>query len=89
MNHRRGLHVYILRSRTDPRRHYVGSAHHVARRLAEHNRGHVRATNGNLPWELVVSLWFPNPETAREFERYLKSGSGRAFAKRHFGRRAT
>ena len=85
MSQHRGLHVYVLRSRADPRRHYVGSAHHVARRLAEHNRGLVRTTKGNLPWELIVSLWFPNRQTARDFERYLTTGSGRAFAKRHFG----
>jgi hypothetical protein len=34
---------------------------------------------------LVVQLEFADEQTARRFERYLKSGSGRAFAKRHFG----
>jgi hypothetical protein len=31
-----------------------------------------------------VSLEFPNESAAARFEKYLKSGSGRAFAKRHF-----
>ena len=75
MNSHKGLSVCILRSRADPRRHYVGSAHHVARRLAEHNRGLVTATRANLPWELAVSLRFPEQQTAR------------AFAKRHFASR--
>jgi putative endonuclease len=51
-----------------------------------------RASNGTTlaaakfrPWELVVALEFGNEERALAFERYLKSGSGRAFAKRHFG----
>ena len=36
-------------------------------------------------WSLVVSLEFADSQLAGRFERYLKSGSGRAFAKRHFG----
>jgi hypothetical protein len=43
-------------------------------------------TISHRPWSLVVSLEFADAVTARRFERYLKSGSGRAFAKRHFGR---
>jgi hypothetical protein len=35
-------------------------------------------------WSIVVSLEFPNESTAARFEKYLKSGSRRAFAKRHF-----
>jgi hypothetical protein len=41
-------------------------------------------TATNRPWSIVVSLEFRAESTARRFERYLKSGSGRAFAKRHF-----
>jgi len=37
------------------------------------------------PWRIVVSIEFPDEGAAVRFERYLKSGSGRAFAKRHFG----
>jgi hypothetical protein len=36
------------------------------------------------PWDLVVSVEFGNGNSAVAFERYLKTGSGRAFAKRHF-----
>jgi hypothetical protein len=36
------------------------------------------------PWSLVVSMEFPNMAAAIRFEKYLKSGSGRAFTKRHF-----
>jgi hypothetical protein len=39
----------------------------------------------NRPWSLVVSIEFPTENAARRFEKYLKSGSGRAFTKRHFG----
>ena len=41
-------------------------------------------TVSHRPWAIVVSLEFPTEAEAVRFEKYLKSGSGRAFAKRHF-----
>jgi putative endonuclease len=76
--------VYILRSQTDPSRHYVGVASNVENRLEWHNHGPAGHTIANRPWSLVVSIEFPTEAQAIRFERYLKSGSGRAFAKRHF-----
>ena len=76
--------VYVLRSTSDGNRHYVGSTSDVNSRLATHNSGGSTHTERNRPWELVVSLQFANQESALAFERYLKTGSGRAFAKRHF-----
>ena len=77
--------VYILRSDTDPDRHYVGLTSDVERRLEWHNAGPSGVTVHHRPWSLVVSLKFTDAATAAHFERYLKTGSGRAFAKRHFG----
>ena len=77
--------VYILRSDTDIDRHYVGLTSDVDRRLEWHNTGPAGVTVAHRPWSLVVSLQFADATTAARFERYLKSGSGRAFAKRHFG----
>jgi predicted GIY-YIG superfamily endonuclease len=76
--------VYVLRSESDPARHYVGTASDVDERLAWHNGGPVGYTVNHRPWRLVVSIEFPNEQEAVRFERYLKSGSGRAFANRHF-----
>lgn len=78
--------VYILRSDTHPERHYVGLTSDVARRLHWHNNGPSGVTVNHRPWSLVVSLEFVDAKNAERFERYLKTGSGRAFAKRHFGR---
>lgn len=75
--------IYLLRSEMDGRP-YVGMTCDVQQRLATHNSGGSLYTAPYRPWRLVVSLQFANPEAARRFERYLKSGSGRAFAKRHF-----
>ncbi len=76
--------VYVLRSEKDPRRHYVGITSEIATRLEHHNAGKSPHTDKYRPWRLVVYVGFPTQERAIRFERYLKSGSGRAFAKRHF-----
>ncbi len=76
--------VYVLRSSVDLGRYYVGVTSDVNRRLETHNSGGSVHTMQNRPWQLVVALEFTNPDSALAFDRYLKSGSGRAFAKRHF-----
>jgi predicted GIY-YIG superfamily endonuclease len=76
--------VYVLRSERDPARHYVGITSNVQRRVQWHNAGQNVHTATNRPWIVLVALEFSTEATAKRFERYLKSGSGRAFAKRHF-----
>jgi len=76
--------VYILRSAAAPGRHYVGITNTLQDRLEWHNLGPSGHTVRYRPWLLVVSMEFRTEQAARRFERCLKSGSGRAFAKRHF-----
>jgi putative endonuclease len=76
--------VYVLRSGANPARHYVGLTAHLRERLVWHNMGPRGYTTDYRPWRLLVCLEFTDESTARRFERYLKTGSGRAFAKRHF-----
>jgi predicted GIY-YIG superfamily endonuclease len=76
--------VYVLRSTIDPNRYYTGMTTDIAVRLAVHNSGGYRHTSTLRPWQLLVSLEFDSESTAIAFEKYLKSGSGRAFAKKHF-----
>jgi putative endonuclease len=76
--------VYVLRSATDAGRHYVGITSDPDRRLEWHNHGPCGHTVGNRPWSFVVVLEFPTEQQAVQFERYLKTGSGRAFASRNF-----
>ena len=78
--------VYIIRSDVDPSRHYVGITNDLRARLEWHNRGPCGHTLSHRPWSVVVSLEFPSEKEALRFEKYLKSGSGRAFATKHFGR---
>jgi len=77
--------VYVLRSDSDPERHYVGVTSDVDSRLQWHNHGPCGHTAEHRPWSLVVVIELLTEKQALRFERYLKSGSGRAFAKRHFG----
>jgi putative endonuclease len=76
--------VYVLRSKSDPARHYVGMTANVDERLEWHNHGPCGHTSLNRPWEVILSVEFRDEPTALRFERYLKTASGRAFAKRHF-----
>jgi putative endonuclease len=76
--------VYILKTRTSPVRYYTGLTSSVSERLAAHNAGHCAHTADNGAWELDVVIAFADERRAARFERYLKSGSGCSFAKRHF-----
>jgi len=76
--------VYILRSTRLPDRYYVGLTSDVSGRLETHNSGGSLHTRKDRPWRLVVSLTFTNAGSALAFEKYLKTGSGRACAQRHF-----
>jgi putative endonuclease len=75
--------VYLLRSETHPDQTYIGSTHELRARLAQHNAGKSIHTNKFKPWDLMAYVALPDKLRAETFERYLKTGSGRAFAKRH------
>jgi predicted GIY-YIG superfamily endonuclease len=76
--------VYILQSLSDPTRYYTGITWNVRMRLADHNARGCRHTQRWTPWRVIVVVAFASERRALEFERYLKSGSGCAFAARHF-----
>lgn len=79
------FHVYLLRSVSDPQHTYVGfTQKSVQERLDEHNQKLTKTTAPHTPWEVEVAISFKNKAAAESFERYLKHGSGHAFAKRHF-----
>jgi len=75
--------VYILRSKGDPSRHYVGYTADLKRRIAEHRSARQGFTVERDDWVLHWYCAFAEEPAARAFEQYLKSGSGRAFSKRH------
>jgi putative endonuclease len=76
--------VYILRSEKAPDRFYIGLTANLKCRHEEHNAGKSIHTNKFIPWKLVIYIAFADKDKAEKFERYLKSASGRSFAKKHF-----
>jgi predicted GIY-YIG superfamily endonuclease len=76
--------VYVLIDTTTETHHYVGSTQDLQNRLAKHNAGEVPHTSKFKPWRIQTAIAFDSKEKAVAFEDYLKSGSGREFAKRHF-----
>ena len=77
--------VYVLKSADAKPNFYIGLTHDARARLDDHNAGRCPHTARHRPWQLHVTIELPDEQRAIAFERYLKSGSGRAFAKRHFG----
>lgn len=74
--------VYILKCSNG--NFYTGCTNNLEDRIKRHNSGQVDATKNILPVEIVTFIVFTDKYTAYNFEKYLKSGSGRAFSKRHF-----
>jgi predicted GIY-YIG superfamily endonuclease len=74
--------VYLLESDLAPAHRYVGLSTDLKRRIAEHNSGKSLHTAKYRPWHLVAYIAFSTRIKAEAFERYLKSGSGHAFARR-------
>ena len=76
--------VYILKSIKVANTYYVGVTSNVPARLENHNAGQSSHTAKSRPWRTLVVIEFDEEPPALQFERYLKSGSGREFARRHF-----
>jgi putative endonuclease len=75
--------VYVLKNQSVPVRYYTGVTSDVAARLVAHNAGRCPHTAKWRPWQADVVIEFTDEQRALAFERYLKSGSGVAFARRH------
>lgn len=76
------IYVYILRSVAEQDRFYVGFTSDLRARLIKHNAGEVTHTAKYRPWEIKTYIGFNDESRAIAFEKYLKTASGRAFAKK-------
>ncbi len=74
--------VYILESEQGSEHYYVGMTEDLRARLKRHNAGEVPHTSQFRPWRIKTAVAFTNRERASQFEHYLKTASGRAFAKK-------
>ena len=76
--------VYILKSIPYPNKTYTGYTTNLKQRFIDHNYGKSIHTIKYKPWKLYAYFAFSEKSKAIKFEKYLKSGSGRTFSKKHF-----
>ena len=74
--------VYLIKSESHTNKTYVGVTSNLNQRLARHNGGGSVHTSKFKPWKLLTYVAFSEDSKALAFEAYLKTGSGRAFAKK-------
>ncbi|MDA2923004.1 GIY-YIG nuclease family protein [Patescibacteria group bacterium AH-259-L07] len=77
------FYVYILWS-SKSKNFYFGYTDNLKERINEHTKGLVKSTKPQRPWRLVFYAAFETKKLAKDFERYLKTGSGKAFAYKRF-----
>ena len=75
--------VYLIESLSVEGKRYVGVSTDLKHRFREHNQGRSSHTTKFMPWKLITYVAFIDRAKAEAFERYLKSGSGHAFARKH------
>ena len=75
--------TYILYS-SKSRNFYYGYTEDLKKRVKEHNQGLSKATAPHRPWKLMFYAAFEHKQKAKDFELYIKSGSGKAFAYKRF-----
>ena len=76
------FYVYILQSQTDRKHFYVGNTENLLTRIEKQNAGEVPHTAKFRPWTIKTAIAFSDKEQAFHFLTYLKTASGRAFAKK-------
>jgi len=72
--------VYIIQSESHPTQRYIGYSSDLKERIQHHNSGASPHTSKYTPWALLFYCAFPEKMKALNFERYLKSHSGKAFS---------
>jgi len=75
--------TYIIESKADPTKKYIGYTYDLKKRLNAHNSGNCKFTLKYKPWKINTYIGFKDKEKAIKFEKYLKSGSGHEFANKH------
>jgi predicted GIY-YIG superfamily endonuclease len=74
--------VYLLKCKDSTI--YTGCTSNLDNRMKRHNKGEVKYTSTRLPFELITYITFTDKYKAYQFEKYLKSGSGKAFSNKRF-----
>ena len=74
--------VYLIKSVSTQGERYLGMTTDLKKRFQEHNAGKSSYSSNFKPWKLITYIAFTDRSKAEAFERYLKSGSGHAFARK-------
>lgn len=74
--------IYLLRSLSHPDQTYIGYTKNLKHRLAQHNSATTYSSSPYKPWKLITYIAFSSYENAIAFEKYIKVGSGHAFAQK-------
>jgi len=74
--------IYILQSQKD-NSYYTGYTDELKKRLKQHNQHDSKYSSSKAPYIIVWYCAFTNKKKALDFEKYLKQGSGFAFARKH------
>ncbi len=74
--------MYLIETLSAHGERYVGITTDLKQRLREHNQGKSSHTAKFSPWKLTIYIGFSDRGKAEASERYLKSGSGHAFARK-------
>jgi predicted GIY-YIG superfamily endonuclease len=82
INKQRFYYAYILESIKSPGHFYTGFTEDLEDRIKAHNSGQCSHTSKFKPWRIKTAIAFTDHKKVLEFEKYLKSPSGRAFAKK-------
>jgi predicted GIY-YIG superfamily endonuclease len=75
--------VYVIKNSDHPPRFYTGLKSALRARVGAHNAGRCGHTAKHRPWTVHVVVKFADETRAAKFEKYLKSGSGVEFGRRH------
>jgi putative endonuclease len=78
------FYVDILSSKPKPTQHYTGLTSDLRERLSQHNAGECSHTAKSRARRMETAISFRSKQKAAAFEKYMKTGSGREFARRHF-----
>lgn len=76
--------VYIIKSIKYSNKTYIGFSGNIKRRLYYHNIGKSKYTNKFKPWKLIFLICFLDKQKALNFEKYLKTSSGKVFINKRF-----
>ncbi len=74
--------VYLLKCADSST--YTGCTQNIEKRLKRHNKGEIHYSSIRLPLELITYIAFTDKYKVFHFEKYLKSGCGKAFSNKRF-----